>query len=284
MRTLIIISGYLMAVLTLSGCSDPASGNGNDTQIFLVWAGVNDYYYNDSTGEEIENTLSTEIQGVVLANPLPSFDYFKIGDTQFNTSSNYDQGYLSFQNDILGVENPLLFEGKTSLGKVSGSISLPDTIKAISVNNQEIQIGQSIMLSWNGSNANFYRVSGEYEWRDVNSNWHYISLDTLITENSVTYDGSIFSYDGVVYIYVVIPINGPFPQEGATANLSGAGTGFLYYENKYFYAYMDIQVGTGLSKSSISNSLLKHNLRKKQNTKFKVFEKLGFTLKTDQAN
>lgn len=289
MRPINVMLINMLALLLFFNCSNddnnnPTSSNGNESsQIFLVWAEFSDSYWDDVQDEEIY-TPNTDLWGVILADELPTFNYYKIGDIQFTKYYEYFPGYIGFGDEtnvdgyspIIGNINPLKFEGKTSAGIVSGTISLPDTIKAVSLsNNQEIQLGQSLTISWSGSNANFYEIDADYEWKDTNDNWHWVDLDTIVVGNSITYNGSIFIHNGEMYVDDITPLNGPVPVAGSEANMSGDGTGFLYYSNKDFDIDIDIQVGTGLQKSS--STLKKDSSPKEIEKKFKMLKRLGLS-------
>jgi hypothetical protein len=289
MRLINVILINVMALSLFFSCSNddngnPVSGNGNgSTQIFIVWAEFSDSYWDDVQDEEIY-TPNTDIDGIVTSDKLPTFDYYKVGDLKFEKYYQYFPGYISFGSEIddegyspvMGMIDPLIFKGKTSEGIVSGSISLPDTIQAVSLSNtQRIQLGQSFTLSWSGSNADFYEISVEYEWKDTNGNWYWVGLDTMIIGNSITYNGSIFTHNGKIYLYNISPANGPVPEAGAEANMTGDGTGFLFYYNKRFDIDTEIQVGTGLQKSS--NILKTNRLKNEIGTRFKLLKRLGLS-------
>ena len=70
----------------------------------------------------------------------------------------------------------------------------------------------------------------------------------MTSDNSFTFSRSIFSYNGEIDYINVQPINGSLPQEGAEGNISGDGSGFLYYfTHRFNYEGDDIVVGSGTS-------------------------------------
>ena len=128
-------------------------------------------------------------------------------------------------------------------------------------------------ISWAGSNADFYNVSFEYDYKDGNDNWQFEYFDEMTSDNSFTFPESTFSYNGEINYIRVQPINGTIPQEGAEGNMSGDGSGFLYYwAITYNYEGDDIIVGSGTNGNGrISNTStfhpneqqLKQRIRKK---------------------
>lgn len=278
---LFLVAAMLLALL---GCekknNNPVSSNGADSesQIFLV---VAEYQHNYWDNDRRAYVPSTEVAGIILGDPMPDLDYCKVGDSTFTDHQRY-LSYIYFEYDppaIMGKIDPLTFEGKTSLGVVNGSISLPDTITSVSLSsNQRILIGQPLTISWSGSNADFYLVDGYYRWTDVNRNTHYVELDTFVVGNSVTYDAATFTNAGYIRINQVTPMSGPIPRAGTEGNLAGEGKGFLYYSNTEFDINADIQVGTGLQKSSSPTSLEDDTSRKKKDFRLKILRKLGYQL------
>ena len=252
-KTITIILTLIVGI-TFFGCEgdDPTGSNVVDSQFMFVYANHNNYYW-----DEYENQIfvdNTSAWCIIHGNPFPDLTYFKLGETKFSGDDYMDvyPGYLSVNgndNDlrITSNLNPLDVEVKTSLGTVNGTVSLPDTITALTLSEYDtLQLGESFTISWSGSNADFYAVSFEYEWRDANGNWHYEYLDEFVTGNSITYAGSIFSHNGEIDYIRVQPMNGPLPEEGIAGNMSGDGSGFLYYMVDGVYEYSEITVGSGM--------------------------------------
>ena len=270
MKKTIIIFLTLIVGIIFFGCEgdDPTSSNGDASQIMFVYAEHGTSYWDSDTDEEeeifIENTTAG---GVILGDPLPEFTHIKLNETVFSSSTTYP-GYVffgNFENDeqamITSNFSPLGVEVKTSLGKLNGTIHLPDIITALTLSEYDtLQIGESFTISWSGSNADFYAVSCEYEWRDANGNWHWEDLDEFVSGNSITYPGSTFIHNGEIDYIRVQPMNGPFPEEGTAGNMSGDGNGFLYYEtDRFYYEGDDITVGSGMYGSMAKTSSKKPN-------------------------
>ncbi len=263
MRRTNVILILLASVFLFYSCSQNDDDNpiANDglSQIVLAWVEYDNDYW-DEAADSIVSAPNVEVDGIVIANELPEFNFFKIGNRTFSTKPyfHYWYGYIYFENEdqpILNKLNPVTIEVSTSSGKVSGSLKLPDTIKVVNWNvGDTLQLGQTLEISWSGSNANFYDFSGEYEWRDEHGDWHYKNLDTLVSGNSITFDGSMFSHRGEINIWGINPINGPFPTVGAKPNMQGDGKGYMYYANDSKELYITIIVDKGLYKMNSTNT------------------------------
>ena len=207
--------------------------------------------------QEINYLESTYAYGVIFANPIPGFEYIKLGDISFSGSQYYKYypGYLMFGMVDGGEEivitsnlNPLNTELKTSLGTLNGTISLPDSVENLTLNVVDtLPLNQPLTISWNNGSADFYEIFFDYSWND-SMIYDYVYVDTFITDNSITFPGSLFSHNGNIYFISVTSINGPPPGAGVEGNMTGDGSGFLYYINSSESAYFnDIVVGTGSS-------------------------------------
>ena len=163
-----------------------------------------------------------------------------------------------FRSDFINRPNtmitsnftPLSVEVKTSLGTLNGSINLPDSIESLTLSEYStLNLGQPFTITWTGSNANFYSVYCDYRWKDNNGNWQSADLNDFVSGNSITYPGSVFIHNGEISYIRVQPMNGPMPGVGAKGNMSGDGSGFLYYNvERTRYEGENIVVGTGLGK------------------------------------
>jgi len=282
MKKKITIILALIVGIAFFGCEeDPTGSNGDASQIMFVYAEHDNYYWDEQNDEEVyqENTTGW---GVVFGDPLPEFTHLKLGETVFSGDeySSVYPGYIGIgigENDeeramITSNFNPLDVEVKTSLGTVNGTVSLPDTITAVTLSEYDtLQLGESFTVSWTGSNAEVYSVTIEYQWVDENDNWHYEWLDEFVTGNSIAYAGSIFSHNGEIGYIRVQPMNGPLPEEGAIGNMSGDGSGFLYYiSDSIYYEGGDIVVGSGMyggmartSSSKPNEQVIQERIREK---------------------
>jgi hypothetical protein len=262
MKQALTILLILFISISLYGClgeETTGTDDGPASQIMFLYA-QHDYYYGDEQNEEI-----TKAWGVVLGDPLPEFNYLKLGETMFNTDEYYKYypGYLyvGLQRTIITDNlNPLNVEVKTSHGQMNGTISLPDEIDTLILSEYDnIQFGESFTISWSGSNADFYNIYFDYTWIDENDYWQWEDIEEFVTEDSYTYEGSNLLYDGEIGYIHVQPINGPFPREGSVGNMSGDGDGFLYYLTDVSEYYGQIDVGSGLPEYAPETASNKHN-------------------------
>jgi len=208
-------------------------------QIAIVFGENSCEFYNG------EYYCENELWGNLYSDPLTRVEYIKVGSEKYENDDYF--GYYGFEIEWEEIPlplnlDPLNVEIKTQLGLLKGSVSLPDTINTIHSNvDDTLNIGQSLTISWTGSNFDFVSIIGWF----YNEEW--IDLDTLISSNSVTFDGSIFNHNGDIHLYF-IPVNGPIPVEGASSNMTGDGGGFLYYINDINECSIDLVVGGGLAK------------------------------------
>lgn len=234
------------------------------SQITFIYA----VYDNDSLTipkQEINYLGSTYVYGVIFGNPIPGFEYIKLGDKSFSGSPYYKYypGYLMFGMVSGGEEivitsnlNPLNTELKTSFGTLSNTISLPDSVENLTLNVVDtLPLNQPLTISWNNGSADFYEVILDYSWND-SMTYDYVYIDTFITDNSITFPGTLFSHNGNIYFNSVTSINGPLPGAGVEGNMSGDGSGFLYYISPSAY-FNYIVVGTGSSDRAERMSLTK---------------------------
>jgi hypothetical protein len=227
------------------------------------------YYYSGRRAPTWERITipSIDAYGNISGNPLPTMNFFQICNKKFSDPSlyYYFQGNMHFMSYNRIWEdsvpepkfNPIGVKINTDIGEIEGSITVPDTIKTLTISaGDSIALGTPVTISWSGSNADYYQVYFYHNWTigvvgDTINGWGYLgyTVDTLIRGNSVTYDGSNFSNDGDISEFEVTPINGPFPESGAKPNLNGEGYGYLYLENKAIISYRTIIIGKGIDYS-----------------------------------
>jgi len=286
MKSTFAILVLIFIGLSLFGCKNSTDTEVIISQVLFFYAYHSDSYWDDQIDEVVydENTTGG---GVVFANPIPSFEHYKMGTSTFGGEDyyRYYPGYLSFGdfNDnvdamITSNFNPLNIEVKTSLGNLNGSVALPDTINLITLSEYvHLELNQPFTVSWHGSNADFYSVYCDYEWIDNNGNWHYEDLNDFVTGTSITYPGSIFSHNGEIEYIRVQPFNGPLPGSGAVGNMTGEGSGFLYYQvDSESYDGDDIVVGSGYGYSNLEKTAL--GSTDEQQIEMKIREKLQRTI------
>lgn len=266
----LILSIFCIAIL-FSSCSDSGTSSSNtgpsSSQNILVVAEHDNSYYNGDSTVDFSNTY---VEGLIVSDVLPNFISFKAGDSTYTEENFYEfvNGGISFDNryfPILSNFTPLNVEVTTSIGSISGSISLPDTVTNVTFNESDtLQLGNPLTISWTG-NANSYYINGYYYYVDAQSQFVFVDLDTIVTGTSVTYSNSIFVHDGEISISSIIPNNGPISTPGATANMTGDGSGFLYYINYSGQSLNEeIIVGSGLlSSQKMVNKPTKNDIKAK---------------------
>ena len=76
---------------------------------------------------------------------------------------------------------------------LNGTISSPDTIMTLGLSEtSNLPLSTPFTISWAGSNADFYYVSFNYEYKDENDNSQWDSFEEMTINNSYTFPDSIF--------------------------------------------------------------------------------------------
>lgn len=265
-RIIVIIFLLVITMVTSWKCDNGAEQNGANSQAAVVF--VRHYYVGRRapTWERIY-IPSILVYGDLIADPLPVIDYVQVANRKFSDPTNfyYYQGGVHFTtynriwSDSIPEPKfaPVTIKIQTDLGEIEGSITVPDTIETLTISAADtIPLGTSVTISWTGSDADYYYVYFFHNWAlgvvgDTVNGWGYLgySMDTLISGNSVTYDGSRFSSDGDISEFEVCPINGPLPVAGAEPNMEGDGYGYLYLENSTKLSDRLIVIGAGIDYS-----------------------------------
>jgi len=212
----------------------------------VVWA----YHGYDERLAPESRDEGTWVYGEVHADPMPTQLSVTVNDDEFSGPSywSYQQGYIYFGSweDAIVIYSgfdPLEVAVRTSAGTIAGTVSLPDEITHLELSEAEtLELGESLTVSWPVQDADFYYFGLDYEWGD----WEYAYVETVISGNSVTIDGSFFHSDGIIWSIWVQPTSGPMPRPGAIGNMSGYGSGYLYYSSYGYWMGDEIQVGDGL--------------------------------------
>lgn len=175
-------------------------------------------------------------------NDAYQFSYYQ-GEVYFST------GTRIWEDSIPEPKfNPITIKINTNIGRIEGSISVPDTIKTITIDAPDtIALNTQLTISWSGSNADYYCVSYYHNWMEMEYIRLGYSRDTLIQGNSLQIDGSKLSKDGDISDFEITPINGPFPTKNAKANMTGHGFGFLYLQNSAISSNKTIVIGKGIN-------------------------------------
>jgi hypothetical protein len=252
-------------------CKNDTSSN----QIAILSA---NYYTSYTYGGQIPAIPYVSTSGVIFSSPMVTLNYFKVGDSLYNEENliRYGNGSVSFANfghEVNAKLDPLTIEISTSLGILRGTLSLPETLVSFEANVDTLTFGQDVEFFWNGSNASFYWVSFLYLYRDSLNQIRQAYYDTLTTQKSVRYDGSLFYYDGTIELSDITPVNGPFPIPGTVGNISGDGSGYLYYYNRSKDIQKIVIVGRGLHPSKFEAA---QKSMKKEN--FDLTEKIATLL------
>ncbi len=90
-------------------------------------------YYNDG---------SVRAHGFAMGDPLPGFNYLKIGDST-STRCWYDVGFIEFETakPVFGTWDRVDAEVSTTEGELSGSLDFPGHIKNVAVSDDTIPTG-----------------------------------------------------------------------------------------------------------------------------------------------
>ncbi len=197
------------------------------------------------------------LYGSLIGSPLPSMNYVQIGSIKNSDPNtfNYSEGSLYFSTDETIWEdqldepkfNPLKIIVSSSIGDIEGSVTIPDTIKTISINApDQIALGTPFTVSWTGSNADYYVVEYYYQYMEEQYAMLGYSKDTVIASNSVTFAGLNFMKDGELSYFEIYPMNGPLPAAGSKPNMKGVGYGYIYTQNTGIESDKKIIVGNGI--------------------------------------
>lgn len=261
-RLVAVLSAAMALTVIICGCDGSPTSSDDETvasAITYVFADHTPYY--DKMRTESFRDWTTTVYGSVTADPMPLFEYVRVNEQYFSGSHYctyyprrlYFGGWSSGSTPITVSSgfDPIDISVCTSAGEVAGTMSLPVTISLLHFSEEDsLELGESLMVSWPGANADFYRFTLQYAWRDTTgSPARYEYADSLVAGPAVVVDGSFFSHDGVIGIVDVQPINGPYPEAGTSGNMSGEGTGFLYYSTINTWVDAAIVVGDGLDRS-----------------------------------
>ena len=255
MKKSMFVMGFLVCIpLLFWNCDE---GEGEDTLSALVM--IRHYYTGrrapdwsvihvpsiwartEISGDKIPNVFDITVAGKIFNDP--GYFYQELGYVYFSSYSRI------WEDSIPEPKfNPIDILINTDLGSLEGSITVPDTIETmtISVTADTIPLGTPVTITWTGSNADFYNVYLFHDWMEGEGYWLGYSVDTVVTGNSVTFEGSWFNKDGILSDFAITPMNGPFPESGAKSNMIGDGYGFIYIENKTTESDQVIVIGNGI--------------------------------------
>jgi len=256
MKKSMLFMGLLVCIPFLFwNCDD---GEGEDTLSALVM--IRHYYAGRRAPDwNVIHVPSIWARAEISGDKIPDVsDVSVAGKTfKFDPGSFYQQlGYVYFSSytriwkDSIPEPkfDPINISINTDLGLLEGSITVPDTIETmtISITADTVPLGTPVTISWTGSNADFYDVYFFHDWMEGEGYWLGYSVDTVVTGNSVTFEGSRFNKDGMLSYFEITPLNGPFPEPGAKSNMTGDGYGFIYIENQIIESDQVIVIGNGI--------------------------------------
>jgi len=258
-KRMFITSSFLILSISFWNCDRILNDNEKGSQAALVF--VQHYY----TGRRAPDWVRVKIPSIwanaeITGDPLPEIKEIGIAGIEFNSTDHfhYDQGivYFSSENRIWADSvaepkfDPLRIKISTDLGEITGSITVPDTIRTLAIDAADtIPPGTPVTISWSGSNAGYYLVCFFHNWMEDEGYLLGYSRDTCVTGNSVTFPGSRFTKDGDLSEIEIYPMNGPLPEPGARPNMGGDGFGYLYLENKAIRSERFVVIGEGIDYS-----------------------------------
>lgn len=252
-RSLIILS----AILLISSCNfdNNTIVQGEEQRVVCNIMESDNYLYKQSS-------YKLEIDGKLIASPLPEFNFFKIDGNTFSSRDNFTirPGYIDFyltqaQASDFHIYSMVYFEVNTEFGAIFGNQSRPPLIDNIGINgdpadytilypNAEIDLSEMLEVSWTygSQRPDFLWIYGYYSYQDgvieiseyVDSSYSFYKL----------FISGVLQHDGRVNINIE-PYNGPIPTDNTPSNMSGDGTGTLYWSHLPDYCELEIKVGNG---------------------------------------
>jgi len=270
---------FLFILTTLWNCDNERDQNDFGSQSAIVFV---QHYYTGRRAPDWERIYipSVFVWGDITGNPLPEIDYVQVADKKLSDPAhiNYYEGNVHFSSyeriwsDSIPEPkfDPLTIKIKTDIGEIEGSITVPDTIESLTISADDtIQFGTPVTISWSGSDADYYYVYFFHNWLEGEGYWLGYSRDTIVTTNSITYDGSRFTKDGDISEFEVYPINGPLPEPGAEPNMDGDGYGYLYLQNLEKSSDRTIVIGAGIDYSIFEKRVVPTSVQETMQKKIK---------------
>jgi hypothetical protein len=275
--TIKLLTGAVLFILCCSGCNE---NQDNEYSPSLAASMIVEHRHTGRRAPTWERITipNVYVYGDITGNPLPAINSIQVAGKQYGNAASFydDQGIMHFSPDeSVWLDevaepgfSPLSVHLETSLGTLSGSIYIPDTVKTLQINASDtISLGTSFTISWTGSNADYYFVAYYHEWMEVEDDaWFMLgySRDTVVTGNDVTFGASLTAKDGEISEIRVYPVNGPFPVPGAQPNMTGVGYGYLFAENQPVRATRTVVFGDGIDPRFFEFSTRSKSTRKAQ--------------------
>jgi len=245
-RTITILIHFLLFLFLFSSCSDSV-----DTEPSKIKAFVELEYTTrrlDFNNHEWISDPSVNCYGSILSKNKVSFNNFIINgvvNNRYSYSSVAPEIIFkdTIYNAILEPEYDIFdldIKISTDSGDLEGEISIPDiSTNFIATPNDSIGVGDSLVISWENDNADFYILRCLYVRQFFEGDSAYTEIvrdDIISSENSYTISGSHFDNAGRFIISYMNTYSGPIPNSGAEPNLTGGGDdnyGYMYYKTLY---------------------------------------------------
>lgn len=232
---LIILCASLSFLILVACSSGPVTITANKPFI-IVELSVEKNYYNKETGKTIIRN-NIHFSAWVIRDPVP--DKFEL------TINNKASDYYIAKNDFISsglsqlgcfFDEPFIgskyYEISTCGVTLSGTISIPDSIKIISPDDGDsISNDSTIVLTWKGK-ADWYTI-GIAAYDSVNS--FTGGLDTILFNTNFSLPENIISDTTNHLVIFINGTNGPNKTSGSTGNIQGDGAyGFVNAFNKTY--------------------------------------------------
>lgn len=276
-------SVFLILTSLFWSCESEQEIIDKNSQTAFVW--VNHY----NTGRRAPNWEKVNIPSVYVSaeisgNPMPEINYVQIANKQISNPLCFEiqGGGIYFSSiDQIWIDSipepkfsPLTIKINTGIGEIAGSVSVPDTIKTLNINYLDtVPLNTMFTMSWTGSNADFFIIEYYHDWSEFEGYWLGYSKDTIVKGNSITFNSMLTYYNGCISDISIYPVNGPFPEKGAKANMTGDGYGFLFLENKVKTSNRTVVFGKGIDYSMFEFIPKKYSPSK--NFKKSVYDKIS---------
>ena len=235
---------YVIGLLLFSACSDDNSKNPVEFDSYQEAIIFFDKSFRNSYIPFNPDYIN--VYGSITSDELPEIKYIKLGDSLSTElfDFQYNPGEITFKNKlgIKATQDSFYIEMESSHGVISGQIVLPDYLSNLSYGSVDsLNKGDSLILTWEQSNSDFYIIEFSYFYLDIDSILQRFTMDTLTELSSFEIKSNTLNYDGSLFLNIY-PVNGPFPQKGTLSNMQG---GFLYAINRGSINL--IRIGRGLS-------------------------------------
>ena len=242
---------FVSIILVLLSCEgNKTITEAENNKLFAeIFVSLKNSYY-DSDSKKTLNIANLDFKGELIGENITAIDYIMVG----NDTVPYEDSY-SYPRDNWGVINfnrptgvfidasfPKRFMVKTKIGSIEGTIIIPDSVKNLSYNKKDsLHIGDSLIVSFEAGDADYFKLNYALFY---NLSYNPVANkfgSTITREPRVVIDESMTSIEGVLQISSITAYKGPFPEEGASGNMTGDGSGFLYVLRKQnIYDYFQI--------------------------------------------